>query len=52
MTINRSFVSLDQHFEECGLEICEVGSYPVRSGETSPISGEWRIKLGRCSSRF
>jgi hypothetical protein len=29
-----------------GLEICEVGSHPVRSGETSPISGEWRIKLG------
>jgi hypothetical protein len=29
-----------------GLEICEVGSHPVRSGEISPISGEWRIKLG------
>jgi hypothetical protein len=29
-----------------GLEIHEVGSHPVRSGETSPISGEWRIKLG------
>ena len=29
-----------------GLEIHEVGSHPVRSGETSPISGEWRVKLG------
>src|SRR5258708_25692354 len=29
-----------------GLEIQEVGSHPVRSGETSPISGEWRGKLG------
>jgi hypothetical protein len=29
-----------------GLEIREVGSHPVRSGETSPISGEWRVKLG------
>jgi hypothetical protein len=29
-----------------GLEIHEVGSHPVRSGEISPISGEWRVKLG------
>ena len=29
-----------------GLEIHEVGSHPVRSGETSPLSGEWRFKLG------
>ena len=29
-----------------GLEIQEVGSHPVRSGETSPISGEWKVKLG------
>jgi hypothetical protein len=29
-----------------GLEIHEVGPHPVRSGETSPISGEWRVKLG------
>jgi len=29
-----------------GLEIYEVGSHAVRSGETPPISGEWRVKLG------
>jgi len=29
-----------------GLEIHEVGSHPVRPGETSTISGEWSIKLG------
>jgi hypothetical protein len=28
------------------LDIYEVGSHPVRSGETSLISGEWRVKLG------
>ena len=31
---------------EDGLEIQEVGSHPVRSGETAPISGEWKVKLG------
>src|SRR5260370_24647807 len=31
---------------EDGLEIHEVGSHPVRSGETAPISGEWSVKLG------
>ena len=29
-----------------GLEIHEVGSHSVRSGDTSPISGEWSVKLG------
>ncbi|MCU1251754.1 MAG: hypothetical protein JWQ49_4783 [Edaphobacter sp.] len=29
-----------------GLEIHEVGSHSACSGETSPISGEWRVKLG------
>jgi hypothetical protein len=29
-----------------GLEIHEVGSHPVRGGETPTISGEWRVKLG------
>jgi hypothetical protein len=29
-----------------GLEIHEVGSHAVRSGDPSPISGEWSVKLG------
>ena len=29
-----------------GLEIQEVGSHAARSGEMSPLSGEWRVKLG------
>ena len=28
------------------MEIQEVGSHAVRSGETSPISGEWKVNLG------
>ena len=28
------------------MEIQEVGSHAIRSGEGSPISGEWRVKLG------
>jgi hypothetical protein len=28
------------------LEIQEVGSHAARSAETSPISGEWKVKLG------
>jgi hypothetical protein len=28
-----------------GLEIQEVGSHAARSGEASPLSGEWRVKL-------
>jgi len=29
-----------------GLEIHEVGSHPFPSGDSPPISGEWRVKLG------
>jgi hypothetical protein len=29
-----------------GLEIHEVGSHPIRSGGTPPISGEWKVALG------
>jgi hypothetical protein len=29
-----------------GLEVQEVGSHAARSGETSPMSGEWRVKFG------
>jgi hypothetical protein len=29
-----------------GLEIHEVGSHPFPSGNSPPISGEWRVKLG------
>jgi hypothetical protein len=29
-----------------GLVIHEVSSHPLRLGEMSPISGEWRVKLG------
>jgi hypothetical protein len=29
-----------------GLEIDEVGSHPVRSGGSLPISGEWKVELG------
>jgi hypothetical protein len=37
---------LDLALRGDGLEIHEVGSHALRSGETSPISGEWRVKLG------
>ncbi len=37
---------LDLALRGDGLEIREVGSHPARSGETSPISGEWRVELG------
>ena len=37
---------LGSALREDGLDIHEVGSYPVRSGERAPISGEWSVKLG------